>query len=203
VVLSGNTMWWQVRYAATLDALICHKSVTLDPVADPILKTTLWVEPSLQYPILPSIGADFNHGGYGLQSNNGWRGFKIFNPSSPLLEGTLLKKGDILSVPSGECDGTPISGWDAGGFPILDNSQLKFAKLELIGFNRGTRGSQETYPTFIVMQKSGTSGVIVNAGVISWCSASGIGNPQSGNNIKMITRNAIMKLLTGANVFVN
>ncbi|HLZ17131.1 MAG TPA: N,N-dimethylformamidase beta subunit family domain-containing protein [Cyclobacteriaceae bacterium] len=203
VVLSGNTMWWQVRYAETRDALICYKSILLDPITEPALKTTLWADPSLQFSILASIGQDFNHGGYSLQTGNGWNGFKIFNPASPLLQGTSLNKGDILSVPSRECDGAPIAGWDTDGFPVLDNSLFHFAKLELIGFDRGMRGGIETFPTFIVMQKFNTSGIIVNVGSIGWCSALGIGSSPSGNRVEMITQNAIMKLLNGDNVFSN
>jgi hypothetical protein len=203
VILSGNTMWWQIHYTATKNAMVCYKSAQQDPEPDITMKTILWTEPTLQYPILPSIGADFVRGGYGLQTNSGWHGFKIYNPGSPLLEGLRLKQGDIISLPSGECDGAPIKGFDANGFPILDNDNLKFEKLELIGFDRGSRGGIETFPTFIVLRKTKTSGIIVNTGTNSWCSASGIGSPNSGQQIKAITTNAIMKLLNGMNVFSN
>ena len=203
VILSGNTMWWQVRYAGTRDALICYKDGLLDPEPVPTLKTILWADPTLQYSILSSIGADFNHGGYGLQPDKGWNGFKISNPASPLLEGTSLQRGDVLDLPSDECDGAAIASWDPDGFPVLDNSQLQFAKLELIGFDRGARAGNDTTPTFIVMQKTNTSGIVVNVGSLSWCSSSGMGNATSGDRVKMITQNAIVKLLGGANVFTN
>jgi len=51
------------------------------------------------------------------------------------------------------------------------------------------------------MQKAPSSGVIVNAGVISWCSSKGIGSQNSGDKIKTITKNAIDKLLAGEQIF--
>ncbi len=201
IVLSGNTMWWQGRYSAKRDALICHRIAQLDPEPDPAMKTILWVDPSLQYSILSSIGADFNHGGYGLKSDNGWDGFKISNPASPLLQGLNVKRGDIISLPTGEYDGAPVISFDAAGFPVLDNGLLKFEKLELIGFDKGSRVGKETIGTFIVFQKTKTSGIIINAGSNSWCSLAGIGSSYSGDQLKKITSNAITKLLVGDPVF--
>ncbi len=203
IILSGNTMWWQVRYTNARDGLICYRDALLDPETDITKKTILWTDPTLSYPIIPSIGEDFDYGGYGLKTDNGWNGYKIFNPSSPLLEGLAFNKGDILNLPSQECDGAPIKSWDADGFPILDNDKFHFAKLELIGFDRGTRGGLETIPTFSVMQKTNSSGVIVNVGSIGWCSSEGMGSQNSGDKIKTITQNAIYKLVAGASVFSN
>jgi len=201
VILSGNTMWWHVRYTAKRDALICYRAALLDPETDAAMKTTHWTEPTLQYPIDLSIGEDFEGGGYGLSIDKGWNGFKIFNPTSPLLEGLAFSKGDILRLPSNECDGASIKDWDADGFPILNNDKLQAFKLELIGFDRGSRGDKETFPTFILMQKTSTSGVIVNVGSVNWCSLLGMGSQDSGDKIKAITRNAFNKLLAGENVF--
>ena len=201
MILSGNTMWWHIRYTAKNDALICYREPYLDPELNEDMKTVRWNEQILQYPIVSSIGADFDNGGYGLHLDKGWDGYKIFNPASPLLEGLSFSKGDILKLPSGECDGAPIKAWDADGFPILDSDKLGFARLELIGFDRGSRGTKETIPTFIVMQKHHSSGVIVNVGSINWCSPNGMGSQASGDKIKIITKNTIDKLLTGENVF--
>ncbi|GHM99687.1 hypothetical protein WSM22_11770 [Cytophagales bacterium WSM2-2] len=202
IILSGNTMWWQVRYSNSRDEMICYKSSTNDPEPDPLMKTDLWADTKLDYSILASIGADFNHGGYGMRSDNGWDGFKIANPASPLLEGLNLKRGDIVRMPSGECDGAPIKSFDNDGFPVLENV-MNFEKLELIGFDKGTRGGAETYPTFIALRHTPTSGIIVNTGAMDWCSSSGIGSSGSGSQIKQITTNAITKLLDGKTVFSN
>ena len=37
-ILSGNTMWWQVRYADNGDTLVGYRS-TADPIANPLLET--------------------------------------------------------------------------------------------------------------------------------------------------------------------
>src|SRR5690606_5306227 len=39
LILSGNTMWWQVRYTEDRSGLICHKEDALDPISDPLFKT--------------------------------------------------------------------------------------------------------------------------------------------------------------------
>jgi len=200
LILSGNTMWWQVRYLADYTNMICYKDALLDPESDPLLKTLNWDRDELHYSILSSIGADFSRGGYGLQDDGGWDGFKINTPGSPLLKGLGLKKGDTLSLPSGEYDGAPVLAFDANGYPVLDSVQLNFKKIELIGFDKGSRAGKETIGTFIVFQKSASSGIIMNAASYGWCSSDGMGGA-SGNSIKTITRNAIDILLKNESVF--
>jgi hypothetical protein len=198
LVLSGNTMWWQVRYSTGLDKMIRY--LGNDPEPNTLLRTINWHEASLQYPILYSIGADFPHGGYGLKVDKGWNGYKITNPTSPLLEGTSLQKGDILTLPSGEYDGAPITGFDADGYPMLNLDSLQFSKVELVGFDRGSRFDKETIGTFIVFQRTPSSGIVINTASYDWCSASGMGGVD-GLRIQKITRNAIDKLLGGKPVF--
>ncbi len=202
IILSGNTMWWQVRYSDDKSIMYCYRDATLDPETDPLLKTITWDLTSLAYPIIPFIGADFNHGGYGLYTDNGWDGFKIVNPQSPLLEGVGLQKGAILQLPSGEYDGAPVLNFDTDGFPVLDVASTGFKKLELIGFDKGARGGAETIGTFIVGRKNETSGIIINAGTYDWCSYRGMGGTD-GDKIKTITTNCIKKLLNGDPVFTN
>ncbi|HZX74453.1 MAG TPA: N,N-dimethylformamidase beta subunit family domain-containing protein, partial [Cyclobacteriaceae bacterium] len=201
LVLSGNTMWWQVRYTKN-NQLIRYHELAEDPEEDALLKTTNWSEPSLQYSILSSIGADFPRGGYGLEKDNGWNGFKITTSLSPLLEGTGLKKGDIIDLPSGEYDGAPIKTWSADGYPIPNNDELNFNKIEILGYDRGSRFSKETIGTFIVFKRTETSGIILNGASYDWCSASGMGG-KNGTILKKITQNAIEKLLNGKPVFSN
>jgi hypothetical protein len=202
ILLSGNSMWWQVRYSEDQSQLICYKDGGTDPEPNTLLKTVNWNDLSLHYSIIKSIGADFHHGGYGLKSDNGWDGFKIVNANSPLLDGLNLARGDILSLPTDEYDGAPASQTDIDGYPILDNP-FGFSKLELIGFDKGSRSGAETLATFFVMKATKTSGIIINMASSDWCSASGVGNPTSGDKIKAITKNAIEKLASGKPVFSN
>lgn len=200
IVLSGNTMWWQVRYSQSSDQLICYKDAVADTEQDVLLKTINWYESSLQYPILSSIGADFSYGGYGIYADSGWDGFKIVNPQSPLLKGLGFSMGDILDLRSGEYDGSPVSYFE-NGIPVLDKNKLGFYKVELIGFDKGSRLGNETIGTFIAFQKTETSGVVVNTASYSWCSDAGMGGTD-GSQIKIITRNAIDLLLKGQSVFL-
>jgi hypothetical protein len=199
VVLSGNTMWWQVRYSEdeNKSKMICYKSLN-DPIENPLFKTWLWNDPSLQYSIVSSIGADFDNGGYGLKADNGWNGYKIVNKNSPLLEGTDLDNGDIVKCATTEYDGAPIASW-LNGYPVLDTEKMGTYKAELIGFDYGFRANQ-TVGTFIVIQPTITSGIIVNVGSTDWCSSAGMGGP-SGSDIKKITTNALLKLLNEEEVF--
>jgi hypothetical protein len=201
LILSGNTMWWQVRYNQDKSIMIRYYLVPPDPETNPLLKTTTWDTPSLQYPIYSSIGADFPRGGYGLKTDAGWNGFKIATPNSPLLEGLNLSKGDILRCPTVEFDGAPIASFDGEGYPVIDNTILNFDKVELIGFDKGFRVT-ETYGTFIVFKKNAQSGVVINTSSTDWCSEKGMGGLDA-DKIKTITLNAITKLKNKTTVFSN
>lgn len=197
LILSGNTMWWQVRYNENAQ-LICYRDLS-DPIDDPKLKTLSWWNPLLDYSIINSIGADSHHGGYGLRNDQGWDGFKIAQPNSPLLLGTGLNKGDILKLPTDEYDGAPIKS-KINGYPVLDLDN--FYKAELIGFDLGSLNDKETIGTFIAFQRASTSGVVINAGTTDWCSRQGMGGAD-GDRIKLITHNAIRLLLANQTVFSN
>lgn len=199
LILSGNTMWWQVRYSEDHSKLICYKDIEMDPISDPLLKTIEWTSPSLDYSILSSIGADFPNGGYGLKVDQGWNGYKVVAPVSPLFENLELKKGDIISLPTLEYDGTPILEYDADGYPIINSTALGFERIELLGYDKGFRVA-ETVGTFIVFKKTLESGIIVNTSSTDWCSANGMGG-QSGEIIKKVTFNALTKLLNNETVF--
>jgi hypothetical protein len=198
LVLSGNTMWWQARYSADRTQLICYKGP--DPEPNPLLQTISWGDSSLRYPIGASLGADFRRGGYGLKTDAGWDGYRIAAPDSPLLEGTGLRRGDVLRLPNSEYDGAPIRGFDADGFPMLDPGKTPPYRLELIGFDKGSRFDAPTIGTFIVLQRHAGSGTIVNVAGNDWCSDKGMGG-RDGDKVRRITRNAVLKLLDGSSVF--
>jgi hypothetical protein len=198
LVLSGNTMWWQVRYTADQSQLVCFK--VDDPEPDPLLQTITWNERSLRYPILASTGTEFPRGGYGRKADAGWDGYRIAAPDSPLLEGTGLRRGDILRLPTSEYDGAPLAGFDSAGYPMLDRHALGVDALELIGFDRGSRFDAETVGTFIVVKRRADLGTIVNVASNDWCSANGMGG-RDGAKVQRITRNAIVRLLEKRSAF--
>lgn len=200
LVLSGNTMWWQVRYSADRTRLLCYKEEGRDPEPDPLLQTRTWNSTSLAYPIVASLGAEFPRGGYGRKADAGWDGYKIAAGASPLLEGTGLRRGDILRVPTSEYDGAPLRGLDADGYPVLDIGRTHFERMELVGFDRGSRFDVETFGTFIVLQRNAGSGAIVHVASNDWCSDNGMGG-RDGAKIQRITHNAVDRLLDGRSVF--
>lgn len=196
LVLSGNTMWWQVRYSERRDQLICYRKAENDNYPMTEQKTISWCDPSLGYPILKSLGADYNDGGYGDKTDRGWDGYKIIR-DSPLLAGTGLKSGDMLALTTREADGAPLAGFKDGK-PILDNSKLGFYRAEIIGYDYVFHQGKDGVQTWLVFQSTQSSGVVINVASTNWCSNNGIGsNPQ----IKIITRNMIEQLMYKANVF--
>lgn len=199
LILSGNTMWWQARYSDDKAILICLRQPELDTVKDKSTQTIQWNSASLNYPIIKSIGADFSNGGYGKEKDLGWDGYKIITDNSPLLEGTGLKNEDIISLPTLEYDGTLVGSFDPKGFPVIDAKSLGFHNAEIIGFDKAFRDGPTT-PTFIVFQKTMSTGIIVNAGSTEWCGSGGMGG-SSAEVIKKITLNAINKLLKNESVF--
>ena len=210
IILSGNTMWWQVRYSDDHKKLICYKDFRKDTIQNVHLKTINWPEYILGYPVLNSIGADFNHGAYGNKPYHGWFGYKVVNPGSPLLEGTNMLAGDVISCQSEEYDGTLAVDTTGKNF-VLDSVSLGFCKIELVGYDWGksiTRyGPPKSYGTFIVFRKTPFSGTVINTCFSHWCSKNGQGGSLGGFGgpgveiIKRISLNMMNKLLSGESVF--
>ena len=191
LILSGNSMWWQVRYNNEKNQLICYKNALYDNAVDS-LKTINWTEALLNYSVINSIGVDFNHGGYGLKDDNGWDGYKIVNPSSPLLKDCGFEYGQILKLPSLEYDGTLVDfSSDSTEVKLKDTNQ--FYRAELIGYDLSFRVN-ETIGTWVIIQHKQNSGVIINTASTDWRSEVGM-TGKSSNIIKKITLNMIELLL--------
>ncbi len=212
VVLSGNTMWWQVRYSSDKTQLICYKDSSLDPEQDTSMKTVTWPTSYLHYSVLGSIGADWPHGAYANQSAfHGYYGYKILLPNSPLLAGTALSFHSFVNCMANEDDGTLFYGFDSNGDPIVDTTTLGFCKMELIGYDWGESiyypsAPQIGYGTFIAFKKSPTSGNIINVGNSNWCSIN-TGSSTGGFAgsdvaiIKTVSLNMINLLLAGSSIY--
>src|SRR5690606_24700305 len=196
LILSGNTMWWQIRYEEDGTRMICYKEQD-DPVKNSLLQTTNWTKPSLQYPVIPSIGADFPHGGFGRKYNESFKGLKIVSSDSPLLKGTGLQKGDVIHLPTKEYDGTLMK--KSGRDMILDKEQLKFYQAELIGYDRAIL-EEEGYGSFLIFQKTEDSGVVINTGSMDWCSPYGLGGKDS-TTLRTVTDNMIEGLWKNIHLF--
>lgn len=195
LILSGNTMWWQIRYSADGGRLICYKDSRADPVTDPRLDTINWPTPSLGYPVVPSIGADFNGGGFGRQAGNGWKGMKVVAPSSAIFAGAAVAYGEVLQMPSSEYDGAPVASVAPDGTPILDKAALGFYRADLIGYDIAYR-SRESFATWIAFRKTPHSGIVINCAANGWCAQTGM-QGVDGERLRIITKNMIDLLLAG------
>ncbi|MGD1847836.1 MAG: N,N-dimethylformamidase beta subunit family domain-containing protein [Salibacteraceae bacterium] len=193
LILSGNTMWWQVRYNAEGNQLICYKNQENDPITDPLLKTITWVETSLDYPVLKSIGVDYANGGFGREKDNGWNGYKIVNPSSPLLHGSGLDQNAILPLPTDEGDGTLLQ-FSADSTEVALQNKAQFHRYELIGYDLLSGHRPTANMAWVVLQHTPTSGVIVNTSSTDWCSKTGM-KGESSATIQQLIKNMIDLLL--------
>lgn len=203
LVLSGNTMWWQVRYNLDKNLMICYKGDLSDPLIGTAYDTDVWFKNKLNYPITSSIGADFLNGGYANKLPNYWDYYKITSETSPLFEGTGLKNGEMLFIPTYEADGAPLIKVILPGsneIPVIDNSKLNFYKTELLGYNFTIDGNSPGVATFIVFKKHPNSGTVVNVASEEWCSKVGFGGKDAAKIIK-ITKNMIDKSLSDTSLF--
>ena len=195
LILSGNSMYWQVRYTEDEQKMIIYKDYKKDPIKDTLLKTDIWDSTFLKYPTAQSIGVNFTNGGFGGKEDEGWDGFKIVQDKSPLLRGTGLSKGSIIKLKTNEYDGAVLNLSENGYQLNIDT--LNAFRGELIGYDFGYR-NHKTIGTFITYQRTENSGVIVNVSSTDWCNYNGISkNPI----IKKITRNMFDLLLENKSVF--
>lgn len=188
LVLSGNTMWWQVRYSEDGDKMICYKSETEDPESNQRLKTVNWTNPKLDYPIVESIGLNFDLGGYGKKEDLGWDGFKMVSTSSLIFEGIDIDPLDILSLPSDEYDGAKLHFSAETSLPELIND-FGFKRYKLFGFDIASR-LPNSNGAWVALQCSDSSGIVMNVGSTNWCHEDGMYG-KDGGKIQELTRNMI------------
>jgi len=200
LLLSGNNMWWQVRYSEDLSQLICYKRAP-DPISDPLLQTTNWPDSILRFPVIPSIGGDWEHGGYKGD------GFHVLLPNSPVFSGVDVQSGERISMATTEYDGalllnSPVTA----GQPQLDLSALGAYRAQLIGYAPCFSSTNLSVPdrigTWIVQQRTVTSGIVMNGGSTNWCSNTGVGGPD-GERVRTVILNMIDILANQRPVFVS
>ena len=207
LLLSGNNMWWQVRYSDDRTQMICYKR-SPDPIQDPLLKTINWSQSRLRYPILGSLGADFTHGGFGI----GYRtsgGFKVVAENSPLFRGLFIRGNNALSISTLEYDGAPLlNSPPTQGVPRLNLDALQAHQAELIGYEycagneaeTGSTGVPNAVATWMIYKRTATSGTIINGASTNWCSRTGAFGPD-GFRVRKIIVNMLDSLLSGESVF--
>lgn len=191
LILSGNSMWWQVRYNQSGNQMICHRVKEEDSIENASLQTILWNDSSLNYPILESIGLDFDYGGYGKKGRS-WGGYKIVSNASPIFKGVDLSVNDTLHLPTDEYDGANLIFSD-DSLSVSLNNRYNFYQYELIGYDLAKR-KEHSNGAWIMMQKKPSSGIIINTGSTNWCKSEGM-LEKDADKIKQLTLNMMDLLL--------
>lgn len=180
LLLCSEIMYWQVR--VDLERQLLYRYKGADPHPDPLLRTTLWHDPSLEYPIYPRTGCELRHGGFdALGDGVGWGGMRVVCPDSPLLAGSGLAAGDVVRLPDASMwDGAPVEN-GPDGVPRVDFGDSPPWRHEVIGHNlvrpidRKAPEGQVATSLWIALRRTPTSGTVVHCGTFGWAGARGVG----------------------------
>jgi hypothetical protein len=186
LLLCSELMYWQVRVDLVRHQLYRYKEA--DPHPDPLLRTTVWNHPSLQYPIYPRTGCELMHGGFSADREGiGWGGMRIVCPNSPLLTDTTLDIDDVVQLPDASVwDGAPLDHGSKGALQV-DFGDLQPWRHEVIGYNlvrpaaNESSAEQPATSLWIVLRRTPESGAVIHCGTLGWCGpcAVGLRNPNS------------------------
>jgi hypothetical protein len=151
--LSGNTCYWQVRLEGS--ALVCYKHrFAEDPLygtADQHLTTTMWSDPIVGRPETLMTGVSFTRGGYhriAHSARRGSGGYEVHRPDHWLLDGTDMRRGDLLGTSSTvvgyECDGCDLALRD--GLPVVTGEGGTPPDFEVVATAPATPFDRHTTP---------------------------------------------------------
>lgn len=200
--LSGNTMWWQIRYENDGRTMVAYKDYTTDPI-----KTQQEVTSnSWDYPVLDgeySIhGASYAKGGLSAQGNirydNGYAGYAVQNTDHWIFDDTGLQPGEILgrmdkpnnSVIDHEADGTSfnceIDGWTIRGPLANTGTPYNFT---ILGAAPVVRQNQLGFGTLGIYTNS-QGGAVFAANATGW-----VRTLTPASTTAQITRNVLDRFL--------
>jgi hypothetical protein len=104
-------------------------------------------------------------------------------------------------LPTDEYDGAPIvNNPVTTGPPQLDYGALDAYKAEIIGYDYCLGGGFNRVATWVALQRTPTSGVIINCASTDWCSPYGVAGTD-GARVRLITLNMIEALINRQSVF--
>ncbi|SEA80812.1 hypothetical protein SAMN05660964_02489 [Thiothrix caldifontis] len=157
--LSGNTMWWQVRFSADNKHMICYKNASNDPLKNDNSRVTVnWFNSPVNRPENLSTGVSFRHGGYADYQEgtsvypNG--GFTVTDASHWIFEGTGLGNSSVFGRDSGvvgyEVDGALFKM--VNGKPVVTGEDGTPTNFQILA----------TTPAFAINSPTGVPGVVPN-----------------------------------------
>jgi SAM-dependent methyltransferase len=199
LLLSSEVMYWQVRVDLARHQMY-RWYIQADPHPDPLLRTTLWSNPSLRYPVYPRVGCERWYGGISADHDGiGWGGMRIATPDSPLLKGSGLAKGDVVALPDAVTwDGAPVKrGTD--GVPQVDFGDAPPWRHEVIGYNLAKVTEVDPLlenpatSLWIVLRRTPDAGTVIHGGTMGWCGRAAM---QSGSPHSDLIRSLILRMLS-------
>lgn len=216
VNLSGNTMWWQIRYEDEGRTLVCYKDHRLDPATSKQDKTDTPYVPPIHDPEYEITGVQWHSGGYThghgiFQHEDGYGGYWVQNADHWIFEGTGLQNGDVFGrglkytqdVIGNESDGTSFNCAEDGrtitGTIPNTGTPANFNILAIAPVARGGRAiieeERDRYPDygFAVMgiYTVPNGGAVFSGSTMGW--VHGLKDPV----VSQITRNVIDRFLAG------
>lgn len=180
LLLCSELMYWQVRVDLARHRLSRYRGP--DPHPDPLLRTTVWHDPELRYPVYPRTGCELQYGGNSAEDEGvGWGGLRITCPDSPLLQGSGLAEGDVVPLPDASVwDGAPVeSGPD--GSPRIDFGDSPPWRHEVVGYNlvkplgAGSPPDGPATSMWVVLRRTPDAGTVIHCGTMAWCGPSSVG----------------------------
>ncbi|MCX7086765.1 MAG: hypothetical protein NTV00_01795 [Methylococcales bacterium] len=207
VILSGNTMWWQVRIEG--DKMVAYKETAVgkDPLKnDPVLfdadltndatVTSLWSDPNgANRPENLSIGVSFRSAGfvndtwsgvYLSTSTNTYGGYTPTNPNHWVFNNTALKNGAVFGKNAGivgyETDGALYTVNAKGQYKVTgnDGTPINTAILSVSDAKLCNVYCTDGHATMVLTEPfpNRNSGLVFNAATVGW--AYGLYNQYDG-----------------------
>jgi hypothetical protein len=149
---SGNTCYWQVRINRSRMTCFKHRFIE-DPLygVDNARLTTMWSDPLISRPENELTGVSFTRGGYHhifRSAPRGAGGYEVHRPDHWLLDGTGLRRGDLLGtapmVVGYECDGCDLTS--RYGLPAPTGADGTPITFEIVATAPATPFDRDTTP---------------------------------------------------------
>lgn len=202
ILLSGNTMWWQVRFTNNNQTMICYKDKNLDPLTsvDNTRVTVNWYDSPVNNPENSITGVSFRFGGYVNDGNNlpasqGYGDYTAYNTQSWVFDGTGLEEGDpvgtVVPVVGYEADGA-VFNWQ-NGIPVVNGIGGTPLNFRILGLSPAVTDNPNiatnTHATMGIYTNT-NGGAVFNASTTDW-----VRGLDSDQVVQKITYNVINKFL--------